>query len=52
MAEFFSLTAEQMREPIVNAGTMDEADFDDALALLMSPEFWGFGGAGVSVWGR
>jgi len=52
MAEFFSLTAEQMREPIVKAGTIDEADFDDALALLMSPEFWGFGGGGVSVWGR
>jgi hypothetical protein len=24
MAEFFSLTAEQMREPIVKAGTMEE----------------------------
>jgi hypothetical protein len=51
MAEFFSLTAEQMRESIVRPGTLDEAGLDEALALLTSPDFWGFGG-GVSVWGR
>jgi SAM-dependent methyltransferase len=52
IAEFSSLTAEQMRERILQSGALDEAGFDDGLKLLASPDFRGFGGAGVSVWGR
>lgn len=52
MAEFFSLTAEQMRERILEGGALDEAELDEGLRLLASPDFWGFGGGGVSVWAR
>jgi hypothetical protein len=52
VAEFFTLTAEQMRERILASGDLSEARLDEALALLKSPDFWAFGGAGVAVWGR
>jgi SAM-dependent methyltransferase len=52
MAEFFVLTADQMRERILASGGMSEVRLDEALALLKSPNFWALGGAGVAVWGR
>ena len=52
IAEFFALTAEQMRERIIESGALNAERFDEALELLKSPVFWAFGGAGVAVWGR
>jgi ubiquinone/menaquinone biosynthesis C-methylase UbiE len=52
VAEFFALTAEQMRERLVQAGAIDANTFERALKLLASPNFWGFGGGGVSLWAR
>jgi SAM-dependent methyltransferase len=52
VAEFFTLTAEQMRDRMVASGEIGEDTLDRALKLLASPEFWAFGGGGVSVWGR
>lgn len=52
VAEFFSLTAEQMRERMVSSGAMSAERIDEALALLASPDFWAFGGGGIAMWGR
>jgi SAM-dependent methyltransferase len=52
IAEFFSLTAEQMREQIIESGDLSANRLDEALALLKSPNFWAFGGGGVAVWGQ
>jgi SAM-dependent methyltransferase len=52
IAEFFALTAEQMRERIIEAGEFSAQQLDAALELLKSPEFWAFGGAGIAVWGQ
>jgi SAM-dependent methyltransferase len=52
MAEFFALTADQMRERILASGDMSAVKLDEALTLLKSPNFWALGGAGVAVWGR
>jgi SAM-dependent methyltransferase len=52
VAEFFSLTAEQMRERIIESGELGADRLDEALALLKSPNFWAFGGGGVAVWGQ
>ena len=51
-AEFFTLTAEQMRERMLDSGAITERRLDEALALLTSPDFWAFGGGGVAVWGQ
>ena len=51
-AEFFSLTAEQMRERMVESKAQTSEQIDHAQALLASPDFWGFGGGGVAVWGQ
>jgi ubiquinone/menaquinone biosynthesis C-methylase UbiE len=51
IAEFFALTAEQMREGLL-ARAIDEAKLEHALKLLASPDFWGFGGGGVSLWAK
>jgi SAM-dependent methyltransferase len=51
-AEFFSLTADQMRERMIADGVHTGAQIDHAQALLASPDFWGFGGGGIAVWGR
>ena len=51
-AEFFSLTAEQMRERMIETGAQTGAQIDRAVALLASPDFWAFGGGGVAVWGQ
>ncbi len=52
VAEFFSLTAEQMRERILGSGELSADRLDEALGLLKSPDFWAFGGGGVAVWGQ
>jgi len=52
LAEFFSLSAEQMRERIIESGELSANRLDEALELLKSPNFWAFGGAGVAVWGQ
>jgi hypothetical protein len=52
LAELYSLTAEQMRERIIESGELSADQFDEALALLNSPDFWAFAAAGVAVWGQ
>jgi SAM-dependent methyltransferase len=52
VAEFFTLTAEQMRDRLLTSGALTADKLDRALALLVSPDFWAFGGGGVSVWGQ
>jgi hypothetical protein len=52
IAEFFTLTAEQMREQMLGTGAIDAEKMDRALNLLSEPSFWAFGGGGVSIWGR
>jgi SAM-dependent methyltransferase len=51
-AEFFSLTAKQIRERIIESGELSAQRFDEALDLLKSPAFWAFGGGTVAVWGQ
>jgi hypothetical protein len=45
MAEFFQLSALQVRYGIVGSGS---AEFDTAIALLGDPGFWAFGPPGVA----
>jgi hypothetical protein len=52
IAEFFALTAEQMRERIIESGELSAKQLDAPLELLKSPDFWAFRGAGVAVWGQ
>jgi 2-polyprenyl-3-methyl-5-hydroxy-6-metoxy-1,4-benzoquinol methylase len=52
VAEFFALTAEQMRDRMLESHAIDEAKLGRALALLADPAFWAFGGGEVAVWGR
>ena len=51
-AEFFALTAEQMRDRMIASGAISAERMDHALRLLASPDFWAFGGGGVAVWGQ
>jgi hypothetical protein len=52
IAEFFSLTAEQMREKIIESGDLSADRLDEALELLRSPAFWAFAGGGIAIWGQ
>ena len=52
IAEFFSLTAEQMREPILASGALSPDGLAQALTLLRTPGFWAFAGGCVAVWGQ
>ncbi|WP_083335565.1 MULTISPECIES: class I SAM-dependent methyltransferase [unclassified Rhizobium] len=52
VAEFFKLTAEQMKERMFDAGTIDPSTFARSMRLLSDPTFWSFGGGGVAVWGQ
>ena len=52
IAEFFALTAEQMRDRMIESGELNAECFNEALNLLKSQEFWAFGGAGIAVWAR
>jgi hypothetical protein len=40
VAEFFSLTAEQIRERITGSRELSADRLDEALGLLKSPDFW------------
>lgn len=52
-AEFFQLSAEQVRDRITGAsGTMSPEQLEEALALLDDPTFWAFAGAELAVWGK
>jgi len=52
MAEFFQLSAEQMRDKVIAAGALSAERFVAGLALLDDPKFWAFAGAGIAVWGK
>jgi hypothetical protein len=52
VAEFLSLTAEQMREPILASGALSTDRLAEALTLLRVPNFWAFAGGCVAVWGQ
>jgi SAM-dependent methyltransferase len=52
IAEFFFLTAEQMRDRMLASGAISAERLDEALTLLKAPDFWAFAGAGVAVWGQ
>jgi hypothetical protein len=52
MAEFFRLSALQVRDGIVRSGAVATAQFDAAIALLEDPGFWAFGPGGVAVRGQ
>lgn len=52
-AEFFSLTAQQVRAQMIDPeGALTSQAFDAAIALLADPEFIELGVAGIAVWGR
>jgi SAM-dependent methyltransferase len=52
IAEFYSLSAQQIRKRIIGSGALSAGRFDEALKLLKSPDFWALGGGGVAVWGQ
>jgi SAM-dependent methyltransferase len=51
-AEFFLLTAEQMRDRMLESKVLTLDQLEHALSLLASPDFWAFGGGGIAVWGQ
>ena len=51
-AEFFELTAVQMRDQMLAASALPAARLEEALQLMKSPDLWAFGGANIAVWGR
>lgn len=52
IAEFFALTAAQMRERMLVSNAITADRLDAALRLLDDPGFWAFAGGGIAVWGR
>jgi SAM-dependent methyltransferase len=52
IAEFFALTAEQMRERMLACDAISAERLDAALGLLKDSNFWAFAGGGIAVWGR
>jgi hypothetical protein len=52
VAEFYSLSARQIRERIIESGALNAVRLDEAFEPLKSPNFWAFGGGGVAVWGQ
>ena len=52
MAEFFQLSATQVRDGIVGSDAVSDAQFDAAIALLADPGFWAFGPGGIAVQGQ
>ena len=51
-AEFLSLTAEQVRDQMIESGRITAERLGEALELLSSADFWALGGGGVAVWGQ
>jgi len=52
VAEFFRLTAEQMRDRVLASGALSEERLDQAIALLKDPDFWAFTDGMIAVWGQ
>ena len=52
LAEFYSLSAQQIRERIIESGALTAERLDEARDLLNSPDFWALGGGNVAVWGQ
>jgi hypothetical protein len=52
VAEFYSLSAQQIRERIIESGALSAERLDEAVDLLKSPDLCAFGGGGVAVWGQ
>jgi len=52
IAEFFQLTADQVRDKILMSGALTVERLDAAVALLDDPGFWAFAGATVAAWGK
>lgn len=52
LARFYRLSGQQVRQRVLDAGLIDAADYDAALALLDDPGLWAFGACTVAAWGR
>jgi hypothetical protein len=52
VAEVFSLTAEQMRERMIESEELGADWLDEAPRLLKSPDVWVFGAGSVAIWGQ
>lgn len=52
LARFYRLSGQQARQRVLDAGLIDAADYDAALALLDDPGLWAFGACTVAAWGR
>ena len=52
IAEFFQVTAAQMRERVIASGALSAQRFDAGVDLLKDPDFWAFAGAAIGVWGK
>ena len=51
-AQFWSLTAEQLRPRLVAAGLIAEGEIEAALAVLRDPQQWFLGPSMIAAWGR
>ena len=52
LARFYQLSGRQARQHVLDAGLINAADYDAALALLDDPHLWAFGACTVAAWGR
>jgi len=52
LAGFYQLSGRQARQRVLDAGLMNAADYDAALALLDDPHLWAFGACTVAALGR
>jgi hypothetical protein len=52
LRNFIRVSAQQIRERIIESGALNAERLDEAFELLKSPDFWAFGGGGVAVWGQ
>lgn len=52
LARFYRLSGQQARQRVLDAGLIEAADYDAALALLDDPGLWAFGACTVAAWGR
>ena len=51
-AELYSLSAQQVREQMIESGALSAERFDQAFELLKSQDFWALGDGCVAVWGQ
>ncbi len=52
LARFYQLSGQQARQRVLDAGLINAADYEAALALLDDPNLWAFGACTVAAWGR